>query len=267
MDLLRRLLRTMPATVPTGSEGAVAPDIEAGGPVTDMAALAHAGGPPEGTDLSRPLQARFWGNTGRVIHKWHHYLDIYDRHFAPFRGAAPTLLEIGVQNGGSMQMWRDYFGPEARLFGIDIDPACAALDGEAGVVRIGSQDDPDFLASVLFETGPLDIVIDDGSHRMEHIPASLEVLLPHVRPGGVYLIEDLHCAYWPGYGGGLRAEANFFNHLRRFIDDLHAPYHGEGTTLPLSDRVTGLHVYDSIVVLDCGLRAPPRHSMTGGVAG
>lgn len=291
MKLLRRLLRTDAPPAHVGAPGVVAsplqsgaaipeptievPASEAGLPealapgvpsaaaVVDIAAFAHVGGPPEGTDLSRPLQALFWNNEGRVIHKWHHYLDIYDRHFAPFRGTAPTVLEIGVQNGGSLQMWRDYFGADARLFGIDIDPTCASLDGDAGVVRIGSQDVPEFLAAVLAETGPLDIVIDDGSHRMDHIPVSLEVLLPHVRAGGVYLIEDLHCAYWPSHGGGLEAEANFFNQLRRIIDDLHAPYHGGGQTLPLSDLVTGLHVYDSIAVLDRGRRAPPRHSMVG----
>lgn len=225
--------------------------------------MRHDGPPPGHLDTDTPLQARFWNNTDRVIHKWHHYLPIYERHFAAFRGQAPTVIEVGVQHGGALKMWRDYFGPEARLFGLDIDPACARVDGEAGRVMIGSQADPAFLASVLAETGPPHVVIDDGSHVMDHIRATLAVLFPALQDGGVYLIEDLHCAYWPGYGGGLKAPGNFFNDVRMMIDDLHAPYHGGKAASPVSAALTGLHVYDSIVVLDKGVRHPPRHSVRG----
>lgn len=224
----------------------------------------HDGPPPPHADLSQPLQHRFWTNTCRRIDKWHHYLPIYERHFAPFRDSAATVLEIGVQNGGSLQMWRDYFGPEARLVGIDIDPGCAALDGEAGRVMIGSQSDPAFLAEVLAQTGPLDVVIDDGSHRMHDIRCSLAALLPHLRDGGVYLIEDLHTAYWHEFGGGLRDRGNFFSDVMDMIDDLHMPYHAGAQRSAVSDHVVGIHAYDSVVVLDKGERWPPRRSVTGG---
>jgi hypothetical protein len=75
------------------------------------------------TANERPL-SYFEKNTGRLIHKWHHYFEIYDRHFARYRGRSPRVLEIGVSQGGSLQMWRDYFGPGTRLFGVDINPAC-----------------------------------------------------------------------------------------------------------------------------------------------
>lgn len=71
----------------------------------------------------------FWSNEGTIVHKWHHYLPIYERYFAPYKSLKPRFLEIGVSKGGSLSLWREYFGPDAVIFGIDIDPSCAALTG------------------------------------------------------------------------------------------------------------------------------------------
>ena len=129
--------------------------------------------------------------SGAQVHKWHHYLPLYERYFGPWRKPGVRFLEIGVSRGGSLVMWRRYFGPEAVIFGIDIDPSCAEFDGQAGQVRIGSQDDPAFLARVVREMGGVDVVLDDGSHQMAHVEASLQALFPKLSFGGVYMIEDL----------------------------------------------------------------------------
>ena len=76
-----------------------------------------------------PLERYFRANQDRLIHKWVHYFEIYHRHFDRFRGRPVTILEFGVSHGGSLQMWRDYFGDQARLYGADIDPRCADLAG------------------------------------------------------------------------------------------------------------------------------------------
>ena len=212
------------------------------------------------------LLAIYTQNTGPVVHKWHHYLPLYDRYFSAWRGRPVRFLEIGVSKGGSLQMWRKYFGPQAVIFGIDIDPACAAFDAQAGQVRIGSQDDPVFLAAVVAEMGGLDIVLDDGSHVMQHVRTSLHVLFPYLALGGTYMIEDLHTAYWKRFGGGMANPANFFNQVRQIIDDMHQSYHG----LPHHDpdraaAVSGIHVHDSIVVLDKGPVYAPVHSRMGTV--
>lgn len=200
-----------------------------------------------------------------LVHKWHHYIPLYDRYFSPWRSRPLRFLEIGVSKGGSLNMWRKFFGPEAVLFGIDINPACAAYDGIAGQVRIGPQADPDFLNRVVAEMGGVDVVLDDGSHVMEHIRTSFEVLFPQVTPGGIYMVEDLHSAYWRRYGGGLGRRANFFNFVREMTDDLHAWYHDGGLRHEaLSKHCTGIHVHDSICVFDRGERQPPTHSRVGG---
>lgn len=206
----------------------------------------------------------FAGNEGAIVHKWHHYIPLYDRYFAKFRGRPVRFLEIGVSKGGSLRMWRQYFGPEAVIFGIDINPDCAAFDGEAAQVRIGSQDDPKFLADVVAEMGGVDVVLDDGSHVMAHVRATLSALFPKLAPGGVYFIEDMHTAFWKAYGGAYRWPRNIFQEVRSIIDDMHEPYHGRMPRLPgIGPLVSGLHVHDSIVVLEKDPVFPPVHSQVG----
>jgi hypothetical protein len=214
---------------------------------------------------TRGLKWYFEHNDGRLIHKWDHYFDIYERHFARFRGAAPVVLEIGVSHGGSLQMWRHYLGRRAVIVGIDIDPRTASLTGPGIDVRIGDQSDSTFLATLVEQYGPFDIVIDDGSHLPAHQIASLEFLWPHVRNGGVYLVEDLATSYWPEYGGGLRVPTSFIEYVKPIIDDLNAFNSREVGFEPTewTRTVTGLHVYDGVVVFDRGSRTPPTTRLTG----
>jgi len=191
------------------------------------------------------------GTSGETVHKWHHYIPIYDRYFDRFRGTGVRFLEIGVKGGGSLQMWRRYLGDEAQIFGIDIDDKCAALDGKAGQVRIGSQADPEFLNRVVDEMGGLDVVLDDGSHRMAHVRRSIETLFPRLSEGGVYMVEDLHTAYWTKFGGGYRSKTNFFRFLRELTDDMHRWYHPKKMRHPgIGELVSGIWVHDSIAVVE-----------------
>lgn len=215
-------------------------------------------------DYNGALLAQFAQDDGPLIHKWHHYVPLYDRYFGPWRGKPVRFLEIGVSHGGSLQMWRKFFGEDAIIFGIDIDPACAVFDGKDAQVRIGSQDDPAFLTSVINEMGGVDIVLDDGSHQMTHIRKSLAILFPKLEIGGLYFIEDLHTAFWDNFGGGVDAKSNFFNDIRSMIDDMHHWYHSKPIMRPdLVDWVSGIHLHDSIVVLEKEKVLPPTHSQIG----
>lgn len=203
-------------------------------------------------------------NKGAIVHKWHHYIPIYDEYFARFRGTKVRFLEIGVSKGGSLQMWRKYFGPDAVIFGIDIDKDCAQYDGQAGQVRIGGQGDTEFLDQVVEEMGGIDLVLDDGSHRMPHVRASFEHLYPKLETNGIYMIEDLHTAYSPKYGGGYRDGRNFFRMMRELTDDMHRWYHKKGMRHPgVSPHISGLHIHDSIAVIDKKPVYRPTHSRVG----
>ena len=201
-------------------------------------------------------------NKKYLIHKWHHYFHIYENYFSKFRSKSNLrLLEIGVSKGGSLQLWRKYFGEEATIFGIDVDPDCRKYNGLSGQVRIGSQDDNLFLKSVVEEMGGVDIIIDDGSHIMSHINASLDFLFPYLSNGGIYLVEDLHTCYWATFEGGYRSRKSFFETIMVLIDDMHRWYHLHSLKKPsISKNCTGIHIHDSIVVLEKNKTYMPQHS-------
>ena len=200
-----------------------------------------------------PLEQMFYDSDGRGVTKWTHYLPFYDRVFAPYRALNAErplrMLEIGVFQGGSLDLWRRYFGPEAILFGVDIDPACAARVTPPNQVRIGSQDDPAFLASVVDEMGGLDVVLDDGSHFGRHQRASFRALWPRLAPGGVYLIEDLHTSYWGGFEGALRRPGTGIEMVKELIDDMHGWYHGHHETVAPREELGRIEIVDSITAV------------------
>ena len=208
-----------------------------------------------------PLAEIYAGGLTELVHKWHHYLPIYDRYLSAYRDKPLRFLEIGVYKGGSLEMWRRYFGAEATIFGIDINPECAEYDGKAGQVRIGSQADPVFLKDVVQEMGGVDVVLDDGSHKMRHVRKSLEVLYPMLADDGLYMIEDLQTAYWLKFGGGRYSPLNFFNLLRRVIDDMHHWYHPGRPRVPgIGAAVEAIHIHNAVAVLEKGPNLKPTHS-------
>ena len=134
----------------------------------------------------KPFLRRYFDrNDGHLIDKWLHYFPVYEQHFAPFRGARPRVLEIGISHGGSLQMWRRYFGRGATVVGIDIEPRVTSLAEPGLDIHVGSQSDPEFLAELVDRYGGFDIVIDDGSHRFADQRASLDALWPSLSENGV----------------------------------------------------------------------------------
>jgi hypothetical protein len=140
-----------------------------------------------------PLRDFFEANrTGPGIWKWTHYFDVYHRHLAKFRARAINIMEVGIYSGGSLNMWRHYFGPEVTIYGVDIEPACRAYE-QAGVhILIGDQADAGFWANVRKNHPPMDIIIDDGGHLPNQQSTTMREMLPFMSPGGVYICEDIH---------------------------------------------------------------------------
>src|SRR5215204_3987702 len=108
-----------------------------------------------------PLELYISNNRGRLIDKWSHYLEVYHRHFQRFRGRKPVVVEIGVSHGGSLQMWKRYFGRGARIIGVDVDERCRALAEEQIEIVIGDQADRRFHAELRSRYPHVDILIDD----------------------------------------------------------------------------------------------------------
>jgi SAM-dependent methyltransferase len=200
------------------------------------------------------LWSDFLTNDKRIIHKWKHFFPIYERHFEGFVYKPVTFVEIGCGLGGSLQMWKRYFGPHARIVGIDVNPACKAFEEDQIEVRIGDQSDEKFLQSVIDEVGAPDIVLDDGSHMMSHITATFQFLYPRMTKNGIYLVEDLHSAYWDEFEGGLRKPSTFVELSKNLIDELNADH--TRNALPPTDftkTTLSMHFYDSVVVFERGV--------------
>ena len=212
------------------------------------------------------LYGDFLDESHRRMHKWHQYFPAYETHFERFRNRHVTLYEIGIGEGGSLQQWRRYLGPFAIIVGIDIYPRCKQVEEEQVHVRIGSQTDLAFLASVVAEFGPPDIVIDDGSHLQQHVNATFAFLCPQIAKNGVYLVEDLHAAYWPDHGGGLGAPSSFIETAKTLVDTMHADYIGGTDRSPSGNRTTSIHFYDSVVVFEIGEHRVMSNTTTGNKA-
>jgi hypothetical protein len=209
------------------------------------------------------LAQTFFDHRGRAIHKWVHTLDLYDRYFAPLRSSKVSMLEIGVFRGGSLELWRKYFGSSATIFGIDIDPQCAGLADSPNEIRIGSQDDPEFLRSVVAEMGSLNLVLDDGSHIGRHQETSFRTLFPLLEDGGLYVIEDLHTSYWRMFEGGFRRRGTGIELVKELIDDMHAWWHPYREQLVAKDEISAIHFHESIVFIEKRRRGRPGHITVG----
>lgn len=199
------------------------------------------------------------------ITKWLHYFDIYEKHFNAFVDKKIKVLEIGVWQGGSLKMWKEYFGKEAQIIGVDINSKCKELEETQIRICIGDQANVDFLNKVIKEEGPFDIIIDDGGHYTHQQIISFNELFYSLNDGGVYLCEDLHTNYWKEYNGGYKKPNTFIELTKNLIDELNA-FHSETEELKVSEfteNTTGIHIYDSVVVFDKQCRIRPTWKTIG----
>ncbi len=157
----------------------------------------------------------------------HHYTEVYDRFFFPIRQEARKVLEIGVLKGASLRMWRDYF-PHASVYGIDIVDT-SSVNSDRIRTFIADQANRTQLQRFLDAAGSdFDLIIDDGGHSMEQQQVSFGYLFRHVKPGGYYVIEDVHTSLY-----GL------------YRDEYGATPGGENTTLAMIDRFIRTGVIES----------------------
>jgi hypothetical protein len=287
-DLVRaRELVTQAGSVPDTLRKALLDVLDEGcGPTQTARALGDAARGNEGTERfvnecyrvafytgdawrqfgQNPLYAYFAANrSGALLDKWVHYFPIYHRHLERFRGRAVRVLEIGVYRAGGLNMWQDYFGADATIVGVDVDPAAQRAAGDAFVVELGDQEDPEFLRHISEKHGPFDVVIDDGGHSMRQQIVTSETLFPLLAEDGVLLVEDTHTSYWSTYGGGRSASGSFLRWAQGHIDDLHS-FHDTSvdSTSAWATGLGAVHFYDSIVVFDRERRFAPFRELSGG---
>src|SRR5210317_1667782 len=183
---------------------------------------------------------------GNGILKWSHYPEIYDKHFNKYRDLPINFLEIGILNGGSLQIWEKYF-PKAKIFAIDIDEKCKQYETDRTKIFIGDQADKSFLRNVKAQVPQIDILLDDGGHRAEQQINTFEEMYYHLKTPGVYLKED-------------RKPNNFINHMKDKINELNVrrtmpvkqslSHQWKDTEIRFTSKTNSISFYDNVIVLE-----------------
>ena len=204
-----------------------------------------------------------------------HYLSLYNRYFDRLRHERLNILEIGVKDGESIRLWRDFFTNSSSIItGIDIKSSDGIdkiiseiiLSGNNGIrIAIGDQSDENFLASLVKECGVFDIIIDDGSHRVDDQKNTFLFLFETgLSDNGIYVIEDLGTSYWPDYGGGYLRNSTTIEFIKDFIDDINYRFHRDRTSymdIPdkkdisisyLENHIVGMHIHRGICFIEKG---------------
>ncbi len=181
---------------------------------------------------------------GPGIYKWEHYFEIYHRHLAKFIGQKVDVLEIGIYSGGSLDLWRSYFGEHCNILGIDIEPACKVYERPGVSVIIGDQGNRKFWREFKENSDGIDILIDDGGHTVEQQKVTLEEMLSHIRPGGVYICEDIHGDYnrFASFASGLVNELNRTNFTKTTVL--------ESQITQFQSSIQSIHFYPFLLVIE-----------------
>jgi hypothetical protein len=201
----------------------------------------------------------------------HYYTGHYDSCFAPLRARPLHLLEIGIggyddpaAGGASLRMWKDYF-PSAQIYGLDWYAKPGVAEDRVKTYQ-GSQTDPVAMARILADTPDqaFDIIIDDGSHRSEHVIATFLMMFQYVKPGGWYVVEDIQTSYWSDHGGNsddLNAPMISTSFFKQFVDSLNwREIHRPGYTPTVFDQtITSLRFYHNMVFVEKGSNMTPSN--------
>lgn len=206
------------------------------------------------------LREYFISKEGKGIWKWEHYLDIYEQYFKKYVGKPVNILEIGVLAGGSLEMWRDYFGPQCQVYGIDNNPECKKHESERIQVIIGDQGEHTFWDEVKKTVPRLDIIIDDGSHRESDQVISLLELLSHMAPGGLYICEDTHSEN----NGFVAHTFGITRHLNEMAELINEVDNNSVVMTALQKSVKAVHYYPFMVIIEGVEKDYPLRSLRSG---
>ncbi len=189
--------------------------------------------------------------------KWDPYFDVYETYFHKFTDKKVNVVEVGVQGGGSLQMWERYFGEQANIIGIDIDPHVLRNQSkfkQNTKLYLGNQASNNFWNNFLQEIEPIDVFIDDGSHIVTDQITTFENVFPKMNVGGIYICEDTHTNYWNEWGGSIYKHNTFIEYSKRLVEVINFEHIRkqeliDEKLLNVCRDITSIHFYDSMVVI------------------
>ncbi len=185
----------------------------------------------------------------KPVHKWAHYLGIYEKHLSRFKGESVVMIEIGVEAGGSLAMWKDYLGSGSQIIGIDINPMCKELESDNIEIFIGSQKDPELVNLIFSKYPKVDILIDDGSHKIQDIKASFDLIYHRMHAEGIYIIEDVQAVYDQNITDK-NDSCIFSEFFSQAINELNAGYLGGDPSTKLTCTTNSISFYSGMLVFE-----------------
>jgi hypothetical protein len=176
------------------------------------------------------------------------YFEIYDLIFSRYQGQKITVLEVGVLNGGGLFMLRNLLGPNARIIGVDLNPACKVFEKYGFEIEILNQSDTEGWNQLFGKIGLVDIILEDGGHTNLQQISTLVSCIKYIRDGGVYLSEDTHTSYWREFGNP--SKRSFIEFMKICIDKINS----RGPRIKDSEpaelrRVYSIQFFESVVCL------------------
>lgn len=181
------------------------------------------------------------------------YFQIYEELLSKHRNKEITFVEVGVLNGGSLFMWRNYFGPKARIIGIDFNPIAKKWEKDGFEIYIGSQADVKFWDDFFSAVGDVDIILDDGGHTNEQQIVTAHKCIPYVKDGGMLLVEDTHTSYMKKFGNP--SKYSFINYSKMLVDSINSRFPAVHVSNNNLNRVVySVTFYESIVCFNVDRR-------------
>jgi hypothetical protein len=181
--------------------------------------------------------------------KYDSYFPIYEELLAKYVNKSITLVEVGIFNGGSLFMWREFLGPGARIIGIDLNPDAKEWEKHGFEIYIGDQGDENFWKHIFRKIGPVDVLIDDGGHTNLQQIMTTHYAIQNIRDGGVIIVEDVHTNYLREFGNPFKF--SFLNFTFKIIDGINSrAFALRYKYAKYSSRVYRVSFYESIIVFD-----------------
>ncbi|MDR2793573.1 MAG: class I SAM-dependent methyltransferase [Treponema sp.] len=210
----------------------------------------------------------FKNHDGFISHKWIHYFYIYDLLFAEYRKRSKslTVMEIGVDRGGSLEIWKKYLPKGSKIHGVDINPKCRDIKFGGNIYfHLGNASDYSFMEKE-FSNTEFDFILDDGSHVCSEVIETFRIMFPKIKPGGLYVVEDLHTSYWADYGGGCRKEGTSIEYFKKFVEALNSDYIKDFNEENYSQDIESITFYDSVCAVK-KFSSPKNHPFKSVITG
>jgi hypothetical protein len=183
-----------------------------------------------------------------LSYKHSNYFSVYDSLLENYKNKKIVFVEVGVMNGGSLFMWKNYCGDQARIIGVDLNPSAKKWEEYGFEIHIGSQSDEAFWNDFYSKVGDIDILLDDGGHTNQQQITTVEKSIAHIKDGGLIIVEDVHTSYMESFGNP--SKFSFISYIKEYIDRIN---NRSSEILSINKKysrsVFSISIFDSIVCL------------------